>query len=192
MFVFYAKAITYIITFTVVFFAFLVECVLIYSRIWLAQWSSKTNITSAERDLFIGVYGALGIGQGFCVLISALFLVYGAYLASNKLHNQLLDNILRSPMSFFETTPIGRIVNRFSKDINTIDEAIPRSIRSFLATFFSMLGTIFVIAYSTPLFLAVLLPLSAMYFFTQVRLFVNNCNVQKTFIVVHILGFHSE
>ena len=72
-------------------------------------------------------------------------------------------------MSFYETTPLGRIVNRFSKDIDVIDTLLPRNVYSFLQTFVSILGTLFLICYSTPFFLTVLVPLCLLYIFIQVR-----------------------
>lgn len=55
--------------------------------------------------------------SAICVLSTSLMTAFGAITAARKLHENLLMNILRSPMSFFDTTPIGRIINRFSKDI---------------------------------------------------------------------------
>lgn len=45
------------------------------------------------------------------------------------MHKKLLDRVLRSPMSFFDTTPLGRIVNRFAKDIDVCDNTLPTNIR---------------------------------------------------------------
>ena len=71
-------------------------------------------------------------------------------------------------MSFFDTTPIGRIVNRFSKDIDTVDNNIPMTIHVFLATSTCVVSVIIVISYSTPIFLSVVLPLGLLYYFVQV------------------------
>ena len=117
----------------------------------------------------MGVYAALGMGQAILVLFASFSLALGGIFASRLIHKRLLENILRLPMSFFDTTPSGRILNRFSKDIYTIDEIIPRSVRAFIATFFSVLSTIFVISFATPLFTAVIIPLLLFYLLIQVR-----------------------
>ena len=78
---------------------------------------------------FLGVYGALGFGQVFFILLASFVLAIGGVFASTRLHNNMLSSILHSPMSFFDTTPLGRILNRFSKDIYIIDQTIPNSLR---------------------------------------------------------------
>ena len=78
---------------------------------------------------FLGIYGALGLGQAIFILFASLVLALGSIFASTRLHDSMLANILRSPMSFFDTTPLGRILNRFSKDIYIIDQTIPNSLR---------------------------------------------------------------
>ncbi|WP_459806094.1 ABC transporter transmembrane domain-containing protein, partial [Herbidospora sp. RD11066] len=79
---------------------------------------------------------------------------------SRYLHQSILVNVMHSPMSFFVATPLGRIVNRFSKDISTIDHKVPMSLVQFLRTFFTVLGTIIAISFATPIFLAVIVPLA--------------------------------
>ena len=103
------------------------------------------------------------------MLFASFSLALGAIMASRLIHKRLLVNILRLPMLFFDTTPSGRILNRFSKDIYTIDEIIPRSTSLFLETFFAVLSTIFVISFATPLFMVVILPLTIFYLLIQVR-----------------------
>jgi len=115
------------------------------------------------------VYAAFGIGQSILVLFGTFSLTLGGIVASRLIHKRLLVNILRLPMSFFDTTPSGRILNRFSKDIYTIDELIPRSMNFFVSTAFTVLNTIFVISFATPFFMIVILPLAILYFLVQVR-----------------------
>jgi len=91
------------------------------------------------------------------------------YLASRVLHKKLLSNILRSPMSFFDTTPLGRVLNRFSKDVNTVDEVLTSTFSSFLSFLFTILATIITIVVATPTFLIILVPLFLFYVLVQVR-----------------------
>ena len=123
---------------------------------------------SPSSGCYLGVYGALGISQALFVLFGSFSLAIGGILASRILHNNMLANILRSPMSFFDTTPLGRILNRFSKDVYLIDEVVPRSIRMFIWTFLSVLSTIIVIVIATPIFAVVIVPLGIFYVLVQV------------------------
>lgn len=66
-------------------------------------------------------YSLIGFSSVFCVMFGWISLINGNVSASKRLHERLLQNILHAPMSFFDTTPLGRILNRFSKDMDVID-----------------------------------------------------------------------
>lgn len=105
---------------------------------------------------------------GIFVFINSLMRLLGAVTASGVLHVAVLANVIQSPMSFFDATPIGRIVNRFSKDLDTLDIMIPMIVGMFLNCLFQTISTILVISFSTPMFLAVIAPLLIFYYFVQV------------------------
>ena len=94
---------------------------------------NKSNYTyeerANERDIHLGVYGGLGLGQAVAVIFASLFLYMSTLTGANKLHRIMLGNILRSPMSFFDTTPQGRILNRFGKDVDVLDSTMPMMTR---------------------------------------------------------------
>lgn len=71
-------------------------------------------------------------------------------------------------MSFFDTTPTGRIVNRFSDDISTIDGELPNTFFMFMDSLLMVVGALVVISFSTPVFMTVILPLGILYFLVQV------------------------
>jgi len=121
------------------------------------------------RGEYLGVYALFGAIQAIFAICAAFCLAMAGIYASRLIHNRLLVNILRLPMSFFDTTPSGRILNRFSKDIYTIDETIPQSLSQFILTFFEVIDTIVVISYATPLFMVVILPLTVLYSLIQVK-----------------------
>ena len=126
--------------------------------------------TLTYSGCYLGIYAIFSAGQVAFVLFTAFSLAIASIFASRILHASMLKNILRSPMSFFDTTPLGRVLNRFSKDIYTIDEVIPRSIRSFLYTSLRVVSTLIVIVIATPTFTIVIIPLAIFYLFVQVKL----------------------
>uniref|UniRef100_A0A8B9G5I3 Canalicular multispecific organic anion transporter 1 n=1 Tax=Amazona collaria TaxID=241587 RepID=A0A8B9G5I3_9PSIT len=131
------------------------------TNLWLSAWTDDAErylnetYPVEQRDLRIGVFGALGVSQGEC----------GSTGASRVMHQQLLGNILRAPMSFYDTTPMGRIVNRFAKDIFTIDETIPMSFRSWLSCLMGIISTLLMITLATPFFALIIIPLGIFYYF---------------------------
>ncbi|KFU91467.1 Canalicular multispecific organic anion transporter 1, partial [Chaetura pelagica] len=141
------------------------------TNLWLSAWTDDAQRYLNQsyplelRDLRIGVFGALGISQALFLLFAILLSARGAMRASRVMHQHLLSNILRAPMSFFDTTPTGRIVNRFAKDIFTIDETIPMSFRSWLNCFMALISTLLMICLATPFFILVIIPLSIFYYF---------------------------
>uniref|UniRef100_A0A8C8B882 Canalicular multispecific organic anion transporter 1 n=1 Tax=Otus sunia TaxID=257818 RepID=A0A8C8B882_9STRI len=141
------------------------------TNLWLSAWTDDAErylnqtYPVEQRDLRIGVFGALGVSQALFLLFATLLSARGAMRASGVMHQQLLSNILRVPVSFFDTTPTGRIVNRFAKDIFTIDETIPMSFRSWLSCFMAIISTLLMISLATPFFALIIIPLSIFYYF---------------------------
>ena len=105
---------------------------------------------------------------GVSVLLASIIFATGRIRASRNLHLDMLSNIMRSPLHFFDSTPMGRITSRFSKDIDMIDTIIPWTLSAWLQTTLISLSTITVISINTPLFIVVLLPLAVFYFIMQV------------------------
>ncbi|XP_063822466.1 multidrug resistance-associated protein 1 isoform X1 [Ostrinia nubilalis] len=144
------------------------------SNYWLAEWSNDQDmmvdgvVDKSKRDLYLGVYGGLGIGQVVSVSVSSLALYLGTLEAARALHAALLGGVLRAPsIGFFDCTPVGRVLNRFSKDVDVLDNVLPMTLRGWTSCFFAVLGTLFVISFSTPIFLAVILPIGVVYYIIQ-------------------------
>lgn len=105
--------------------------------------------------------------------MGALSMVKGTVNSSVTLHRSLLEQIMRAPLSFFDTTPLGRIVNRFSKDIDTVDSAIPQAIDGWLICALQVVATLVLISVEVPIFMAVVVPILALYLFIQVQCILN-------------------
>lgn len=70
--------------------------------------------------------------------MATLSLYVGTLRAAQVTHNYLLKRILRAPMEFYDQTPIGRIINRFSKDVEAVDSDLPATLRAFSACLFGV------------------------------------------------------
>ena len=137
---------------------------------WLKRWSeiNERSGSNPEVGKYIGIYFAFGIGGAALVVLQTLLLwIFCSIEASRKLHDRMAFAIFRSPMSFFETTPIGRILNRFSSDIYRVDEVIARTFNMLFVNTGRAAFTLGVIAFSTPVFLVMVIPLGIVYIVYQ-------------------------
>ena len=149
----------------VMFLYLLAQVVRAINNWWLTYWTNNETLHSSIW--FVGIYTALGIATVIMSGVSPFSLFWTGLRASRKLHDGLLQGIMRSPMSFFDQTPLGRITNRISKDIYTVDKTLPGVFDSFLGCLFSVLATIIVILIAMPLFIVILIPLTAYYLYEQ-------------------------
>ncbi|KAM3597276.1 uncharacterized protein V6R79_002334 [Siganus canaliculatus] len=165
----YVKAIGVFLSWISLLLFLIHHLVSLFSNYWLSLWTDDpvVNGTQPNRMMRLGVYGALGLSQGVAVFGYSLSMSIGGIMASRYLHQSLLYDVLRSPMSFFERTPSGNLVNRFAKEIDTIDSVIPSIIKMFMGSMFNVLGACVVILIATPL-VAIIIPfLGLLYFFVQ-------------------------
>lgn len=99
---------------------------------------------------------------------SVMALLSSTVTASVTLHNKLLGHILRLPKSFFDTNPAGRVLNRFSKDIETMDSVLNQSISQLCNCFATYFATLIVISIATKWFGLAVIPITAVYIILQV------------------------
>ncbi|KAG6057778.1 hypothetical protein E4U17_000949 [Claviceps sp. LM77 group G4] len=137
---------------------------------WLKSWSEHNEDTGSNDDVgkYIGIYFAFGIGSSLLTVVQTLILwIFCSIEASRKLHERMANAIFRSPMSFFDTTPTGRILNRFSSDIYRVDEVLARVFNMLFVNVARSFFTLGVISFSTPAFMALILPLALTYYWIQ-------------------------
>ncbi|KAJ2292050.1 hypothetical protein IW139_000547 [Coemansia sp. RSA 353] len=129
---------------------------------------------------YLFIYGGLGLlGASMNSLQSLLMWTRCSVRASTKIHQNMLHSVLRSPMSFFDVTPIGRILNRFSSDLQQCDEMLPRSASSMVNTMVNVVSAVVVITLSTPLMLVIMLPLVMVYRYLQQRCLRSSRELQR-------------
>ena len=76
---------------------------------------------------------------------------------SKNLHNRMFGSLLSAPMRFFDTNPSGRILNRFARDMGTIDELLPKAKWEAIHIIFVMIGILVMVSIVNPIMIAAIL-----------------------------------
>nr|XP_046204790.1 ATP-binding cassette sub-family C member 12-like [Oncorhynchus gorbuscha] len=134
---------------------------------WLEQGSGTANVSNStagnislnpDLSFYQMIYGLVVVAMLVFSFIKGYSFTKVTLHASSKLHDTMFRNILNSPMSFFDTTPTGRMVNRFSKDQDEVDTMLPFNMENFLQ--FSLMVTYTIVTISAvfpPLLIAITL-----------------------------------
>ncbi|KAJ3073805.1 Multidrug resistance-associated protein 1 [Podochytrium sp. JEL0797] len=135
--------------------------------LWLVFWTNE-SIASLSADQYLYIYLGLGLLQAVLLVAFSILIAIGGIRAAKNLHEEALNRILHAPVSFFDTNPLGRVLNRFSRDQDVIDNTLPDGMRLFLITMGSAVSTFVLVSYVTGgWFLVVLVPLMVVYYFFQ-------------------------
>ncbi|GAA5962545.1 hypothetical protein JCM21900_003672 [Sporobolomyces salmonicolor] len=149
----YAQAANGIITVPcLVLSLFLMGASQVLSNFALTWW--QTDDFGLGQSRYIGLYAGLGISTAVFTFLVGVAAVYFGTIASRRLHHSALARVVRAPMSLFDTTPVGRILNRFAKDTDGIDNRLNDSLRMTLVTIAQIIASIVMIAIVYPIFLA--------------------------------------
>ncbi|GJJ72930.1 ATP-binding cassette, subfamily C (CFTR/MRP), member 1 [Entomortierella parvispora] len=184
MFMVYARAASLSNMIWVVVLYILVEVAQVGTSFWLRFWSDAAGQEKYSVLQFLLVYGGFTLAYlAFNVALFYVANVHAAILAARHLHDRLLNNLLRQPMSFFDVTPVGRIINRFSSDVENVDETIIWNFIDVVYCLVAIGGTLVVISTSTPLFLVAVPPLVLVYLYIQ-SYFIKSSQALKRFMSV--------
>lgn len=138
----------------------------VYCDIWVGTWAldDPDNTTAFYQT----VYAGLMLGIILSVVVRSKYFMKQCLEASRALHNGLLKNVLAAPINtYFDVTPIGRILNRFSKDLDQIDSQLPDFFLNMLQNSFHVMAIVILCIASTPYFVVVMVPLSFLYYYIQ-------------------------
>lgn len=112
----------------------------IATSLWLSYWvSDKFGYSTGT---YIGIYAGLGASQAIMMFLFSLSLTLLGTISSKVMLHRAITRVLRAPMSFFDTTPLGRITNRFSRDVDTMDNNLTDAIRMYFLTL-AMITSVF-------------------------------------------------
>ncbi|XP_055895109.1 ATP-binding cassette sub-family C member 5-like [Biomphalaria glabrata] len=144
-----------------------------YLTYWLQQASANTTLTfgnitqtsssvAAHPDLpkFLAIYGAFLPLALITLIIKCIALMKTTLAASSRLHDSAFVQVLHSTIHFFDSTPVGRIVNRFSGDLDEVDSRLPMNADIFLTQVLQIVAAVAMMGYVMPWFLLAVLPLA--------------------------------
>uniref|UniRef100_A0AAY4E1J1 Multidrug resistance-associated protein 4 n=1 Tax=Denticeps clupeoides TaxID=299321 RepID=A0AAY4E1J1_9TELE len=101
-------------------------------------------------DFYLGIYGGLTVATLVFGFMRSLVMFNMLVRAAQNLHNRMFKCILRTPVRFFDVNPIGRVLNRFSKDVGQLDSMLPWTFVDFTQVFLQILGVVAVAASVIP------------------------------------------
>ncbi|CEF69745.1 Canalicular multispecific organic anion transporter 1 [Strongyloides ratti] len=167
---------------TILLFTFIINVgATIFSTFWLTKWMKSSheyvNVTSngtifkqhlslADNEYttyYATIYAISLVFLFFSALIKAMVFVKVSLKASTNLHNKMLYSVLHAMVSFYDSTPVGRILNRFSKDVDEVDVKLPFSSEAFLQNMITCIGFMAVIAWVFPLFILFCIPIMILF-----------------------------
>ncbi|KPV72284.1 uncharacterized protein RHOBADRAFT_39718 [Rhodotorula graminis WP1] len=134
---------------------------------WLGKWSGsyeEPNGPAHSTNYYLALYSALSIGAVLISTLQWLVLYTGTLRASGRLHQMLLHSVLRAPLRWFDSQALGRIQNRFSKDLEGVDASLPDNFGRSLMYGLGVLTTLAVISSTSPAFLLMFAVIAVAYF----------------------------
>eukprot|EP01135_Chromosphaera_perkinsii_P008905 Nk52_evm15s1524 gene=Nk52_evmTU15s1524 len=129
---------------------------------WLKVWATEYTVKEPEDvdiDYYLQMYAFISFLNVAAILGKSILQSWGSLRASKFIHDRLIFCILRAPVRFFDVTPLGRIMNRFSKDLQSIDQDLNMSSSGFVLQVLQTLAVIVMVCYATPSFIIALVPI---------------------------------
>lgn len=118
----------------------------IVTNLWLSFWTSDKF--GFSMGVYIGIYATLGVLQALLAFVFMVSLSIFGTTASKGMLRGAMARVLRAPMSFFDTTPLGRITNRFSRDVDVMDNTLTDAMRMYFFSISAIISVfILIIAY---------------------------------------------
>ncbi|XP_039167225.1 ABC transporter C family member 12 isoform X1 [Eucalyptus grandis] len=140
------------------------EVLRISSSKWLSFWTDQSTSEDYRPGFYILIYALLSFGQVTVTLTNAYWLIISSLRAAKRLHDSMLQSLLRAPMIFFHTNPMGRIINRFAKDLGDIDRNVAQFVNMFMGQVWQLLSTFVLIGILSTISLWAIMPLLILFY----------------------------
>eukprot|EP00928_Gymnodinium_smaydae_P079240 TRINITY_DN63215_c0_g1_i1.p1 TRINITY_DN63215_c0_g1~~TRINITY_DN63215_c0_g1_i1.p1 ORF type:complete len:1371 (-),score=379.48 TRINITY_DN63215_c0_g1_i1:639-4751(-) len=186
----YAKAVKSVGYIVATIIAYLANRVLTdMSTFWFATWTADEYNT--EQWVYATAFAGFTVLTFVSAYVSAITMVYLSARASQHMHGDLYEALVRAPLSFFDTTPVGRIINRFSQDMENLDNMLPEQLGMFFMVMLSVFGMLGSMAVAVPLF-AITLPVFLVIYAAVVRTYQSSMRDAKRLDSVALSPIYSS
>ncbi|XP_076736105.1 ATP-binding cassette sub-family C member 4 [Maylandia zebra] len=188
-FTYFTAGCSLLVLMVIVFLSILAEVAYILQDWWLVYWArddftngtnsrvtavslkSGMNVTSSYQEFnlsfYLSIYSGLTAAAVVFGFARSLVIFHGLVRSAQTLHNSMFSAVLHTPVSFFDVNPIGRILNRFSKDVSQMDSVLPITFVDFYQLFLQNVGVIAVAASVIPLILIPVVPLLLIFLYLR-------------------------
>ncbi|OLY82777.1 Metal resistance protein YCF1 [Smittium mucronatum] len=140
------------------------EALVVLSVVWLKYWGLSNESGQNYLFYYLGIFSLIGFFYSLLVGLRQYVLMSVCAVRASKItHENMLVSIFKSPMSFFDTTPHGRIINRFSKDQSTLDEEVPYSLSEWLTELLNIASNVVAIVFTLPAFFVFAVPAAILF-----------------------------
>jgi ATP-binding cassette subfamily C (CFTR/MRP) protein 1 len=137
------------------------------SSLWLSAWTADSSYERNSETFYISGYALTALLMGFVTFIRTYGVTRFSIRSARRMHSEVLLSILRAPMSFFDVTPTGRILSRFSKDVFTVDQELADIVDIFIYIVIQLCVVLITIIFVTPFFAIALPFLMILYFWAM-------------------------
>ncbi|KAL3999294.1 F-box and leucine-rich repeat protein 13 [Sarotherodon galilaeus] len=171
-FTYFTAGCSLLVLMVIVFLSIIAEVAYILQDWWLVYClKSGMNVTSSYQEFnlsfYLSVYSGLTAAAVVFGFARSLVIFHGLVRSAQTLHNSMFSAVLHTPVCFFDVNPIGRILNRFSKDVSQMDSMLPITFVDFYQLFLQNVGVIAVAASVIPLILIPVVPLLLIFLYLR-------------------------
>lgn len=130
---------------------------------WISFWTTDSIDPYPGFGFYVSVFFALALVVAGLLYSKTLAFAWMGVWASKNLHHKMLHSAIFGSSAFFDRTPVGWMVSRFSSDVQKIDEQLPQMLDMCITSILLTLSSFVVMSVVTPLVLCFLIPLIAWY-----------------------------
>lgn len=137
------------------------------SNFYLSYWTTKSHEGEGDDFYYLKIYAVLSLAYAFFNVIRSASALFKSVECSENIHYSMMKSIIRAPINlFFDRVPIGRILNRFSKDLNVVDQAVVQSLIRVITTLCQLVTDIVICVYGGTFYV---LPLVGIFFYLSYK-----------------------